>query len=294
MKYTRISISLLILILAFSILPLAKDSLFLSNGVITIVSNENGASNPHVVVNDGSITLNDKVYPILEVEGGNLSGVRQANVAVDIGYGDREYWGFTNTYGQLVYVYAAKIRLQDDRKEQVLPTGRYYSDEARVPGTERSDLDQGHVIADSLGGVSNAYNITPQDSILNRHGDQAYMEKVIRDANGCRDFYAIITYASSDTQIPTHYHIEYKLNKRQIVEEFDNIDPEVANLKLEETQSLNQLFDESETVAKIDTNHNGIISTKEAKAAGYKMPIKSTFWLYRYMIDGDGDGFVGE
>ena len=66
--------------------------------------------------------------------------------------------------------------------------------EADVPGTERSYLDQGHVIADSLGGVSNAYNITPQDSTLNRHGDQAYMEKVIRDAGGVTNFVAKISY----------------------------------------------------------------------------------------------------
>ena len=39
------------------------------------------------------------------------------------------------------------------------------------------------MIADSLGGVSNAYNITPQNSTLNRHGDQAYMEKAIRETN---------------------------------------------------------------------------------------------------------------
>lgn len=62
----------------------------------------------------------------------------------------------------------------------------------------------GHVIADSLGGVSNAYNITPQDSTLNRDGDQAYMEKVIRDAGGRSNFTAVITYPSTTTQIPSH------------------------------------------------------------------------------------------
>jgi beta-N-acetylhexosaminidase len=56
---------------------------------------------------------------------------------------------------------------------------RYNKSKANVSGTENSNLNQGHVIADSLGGVSNAYNITPQDSVLNRHGDQAYMERNI-------------------------------------------------------------------------------------------------------------------
>ncbi|EAD5352205.1 hypothetical protein EVB16_15050, partial [Listeria monocytogenes] len=44
------------------------------------------------------------------------------------------------------------------------------------------------------GGVSNAYNVTPQDSTLNRHGDQIYMESLIRSAGGVTDFEAIITY----------------------------------------------------------------------------------------------------
>ena len=104
-------------------------------------------------------------YKEIEVDGGDLSGYREASVVVDIGFGDRDYWAFTNQYGQLVRVVADKIVLQDDAAEPVLPDGRYYKDEADVPGTERSDMDKGHVIADSLGGVSNAYNITPQNGI---------------------------------------------------------------------------------------------------------------------------------
>lgn len=102
----------------------------------------------------------------------------------DIGFGDREYWAYTNEFVQLVRVVAAEIILQDDATEPVNSNGRYYDDEANVSGTENSNLDQGHVIADSLGGVSNAYNITPQDSVLNRHGDQAYMERNIVQAGG--------------------------------------------------------------------------------------------------------------
>jgi len=138
-------------------------------------------------------------YTLTEVDGGDLSGHRDANVVVDIGFGDRDYYAFTNEYGQLVKVIAKEIRLQDESTEPVLSTGRYYSDEAKVSRTKSSTLDEGHVIADSLGGVANAYNITPQNSTLNRHGDQAYMEKVIRDANGCTDFTAIITYPDNKT-----------------------------------------------------------------------------------------------
>ena len=165
-------------------------------------------------------------YKIIEVDGGDLSGHREPNVAVDIGFGDREYWAFTNEYGQLVKVVAKEIILQDDSKEPVNSKGRYYNDEAKVPGVENKNLDEGHVIADSLGGVSNAYNITPQNSTLNRHGDQAYMEKTIRNAGGCKDFEAIITYPNTTTQIPSHYSYTYTINGNVINDEFDNINPE--------------------------------------------------------------------
>ena len=91
-------------------------------------------------------------YALIEVYGGDLSGYRAANFVVDIGFGDREYWAYTNEYGQLVRVVAAEIILQDDATEPVNSNRRYYDDEAKVPGTENSNLDQGHVIADSLGG----------------------------------------------------------------------------------------------------------------------------------------------
>ncbi|MGP4079766.1 DNA/RNA non-specific endonuclease, partial [Pseudalkalibacillus sp. R45] len=97
-------------------------------------------------------------YERLEVDGGDLSGHREPNVVVDIGFGDREYWAFTNEHGQLVRVIADEIILQDDSTEPVSSSGRYYSDEAKVPGVESAILDEGHIIADSLGGVSNAYN----------------------------------------------------------------------------------------------------------------------------------------
>lgn len=71
-------------------------------------------------------------YKFIEVDGGDLSGYRQPNAVVNIGYGDREYWAFTNEYRQLVRVIANKIILQDDHNEPVLSTGRYYSDEAKV------------------------------------------------------------------------------------------------------------------------------------------------------------------
>lgn len=171
-------------------------------------------------------------YKLIEVDGGNLSGHREPNVVVDIGFGDREYYAFTNEYGQLVRVIAKEIILQNDKTEPVTSSGRYYPDEAKVPGVESKNLDEGHVIADSLGGVSNAYNITPQNSTLNRHGDQAYMEKAIREAGGCTDFEAIITYPNTTTQIPSHYSYTYTIRGNVIKDSFENINPDKYNDKL--------------------------------------------------------------
>lgn len=233
-------------------------------------------------------------YELITVDGGDQSGVREANVVVDIGYGDRAYWAFTNEYGQLVKVIAEEILLQDDSIESVTSKGRYYSDEANVPGTELVNYDQGHVIADSLGGVSNAYNITPQESTLNRYGDQAYMEKNIRDAGGCTNFEAVITYPNTTTQIPTHYHYTYTLMGNVIVEDFDNVNPDEVNKALVDNTTEDISVANDHDISSIDTNGNGKVTIAEAKAAGFKMPITSDHWLYQFMDDRDGDGMVGE
>lgn len=47
-------------------------------------------------------------------------------------------------------------------------------------------------------------------------------------------------------------------------------------------------------VSSVDANGNGQVTIKEAKAAGFSMPIYSDHWLYPYMGDRDGDGMVGE
>lgn len=238
-------------------------------------------------------------YKLIVVDGGDLSGHREPNVVVDIGFGNREYWAFTNEHGQLVRVIADEIILQEDSNEPVLSTGRYYADEAKVPGVESDVLDEGHIIADSLGGVANAYNITPQDSTLNRHGDQAYMEDVIRSAGGVTKFEAIITYPNTETQVPSHYQYTYTLKGNEIINAFDNVNPDEVNASLGLTDSEPSDSTSSNTsaegdVSSIDTNGNGQVTIKEAKAAGFRMPITSDHWLYKYMDDRDGDGMVGE
>lgn len=194
-----------------------------------------------------------------------------------------------------------------DATEPVNSNGRYYDDEAKVPGTENSNLDQGHVIADSLGGVANAYNITPQDSVLNRHGDQAYMERNIVQSGGATNFEAIITYPDTTTQIPSSYKYTYTINGRQVVDEFQNVNPDEYNAAQGLTGEGNSpsgssgiaaFAAPSETaggdVSAVDTNGNGQVTIQEAKNAGYAMPIYSSHWLYPYMDDRDGDGQVGE
>lgn len=214
-----------------------------------------------------TMDYNGVTYTIVEVDGGDKSGSRQANVAVDVGYGDRVYWAYTNEYGQLVNVTADQISIQDDTTEPVNSDGRYYDDEANVPGTEQDDLDQGHVIADSLGGVSNAYNITPENSTLNRNGDQAYMEKVIRDAGCCENFVATITYADTTTQIPSHYHFEYDLKGNHVVDDFDNVNPDEVNAKANTQSNGSDSSSNTASVAAVAGAAAGSSSTTQDTAA---------------------------
>ncbi|MGE7672917.1 DNA/RNA non-specific endonuclease [Lysinibacillus sp. NPDC094403] len=286
-----------------------------SQEVTTKNSEKEKTTTEKQVVEETSTQSKDQLfkgYKLIEVDGGDLSGHREPNVVVDIGFGDREYWSFTNEHGQIIRVIANEIVLQDDRNEPVTSSGRYYADEAKVPGVERADLDEGHVIADSLGGVSNAYNITPQDSTLNRHGDQAYMEDAIRKAGGATNFEAIITYPNTETQIPSHYKYTYTLKGNKIVDEFDNGNPDEINKSIGLTESKSTSSNKStnsnkstssnksnalnstEDISSVDTDGNGQVTIKEAKAAGYSMPITSDHWLYPYMQDNDNDGMVGE
>ena len=157
------------------------------------------------------------------------------------------------------------VTIQNDSKEPVNSKGRYYIDEAEVPRLESKDLYEGPVIAYSLGGVSNTYTITPQNSTLNRSGDQAYIEKVIIDAGGCTDFVAIITYPNTSTQISSHYSYTYTLKGNVINDEYDNINPNEANANLGITGQSDNSNSNSDTSANngaTTTTGTSILDTK--------------------------------
>lgn len=156
---------------------------------------------------------------------------RKANTVVRIGVTDdgvqREYYAVTNSTGQLVEVIAREIVVQNDDTETVTDDGRYCKRLPYIPGVGKG-FDRGHVIADSLGGQSNLYNLTPQNSMLNRHGDQAFIEDQIRKAGGAADFHAVITYPDEHSDVPSRYSIAYSLEDTPRVRTFANIDPDSA------------------------------------------------------------------
>ncbi len=159
-----------------------------------------------VYFNYPEIDLNN--YKEIKVDDCDNSGMRQANVIVDIGSGDRKYYSLTNENQQVVYAFAKEIELQNGDEES--SNGRLCADEAKVKGTELDNYDEGHIIADSLGGVSNAYNITPEDAYINRFGEQAIFESEVRDAlntgSTVTNLYARIIYPNNTTMIPIAYY----------------------------------------------------------------------------------------
>ena len=203
-------------------MPKHKSFVFL--GLLLLVS---GCSSNDVV--NVEQTTNDTNIKEISVNACDLSGKRQPNVKVNIGYNDknikRNYYAYTNEYGQVVKVTADKLILQS--KEEENNDGRYCKDEAKVKGTENKDYDEGHIIADSLGGVSNAYNITPQKSTVNRKGGAQYnleeeFRSILSNHGDITDLSVIIEYPDTKTQTPTKYKFSWKQNGSKRNLEFEN------------------------------------------------------------------------
>lgn len=241
-------------------------------------------------------------YKTLKVKGGDTSGKRKANVKVDIGYGSRVYWSYTNKYGQVTKVTAKKIVKQNPKTEKLTSQGRYYANEAKVRGTELKDMDQGHIIADDLGGVANAYNITPQHYTVNR-GEMKKIENLIKK-QGAKNLTVTINYPDKKTLTPSSYTYTFtsKGKKHKYVlknkksKDTTKTTTTTSTTKTTNTSTTTKDVSVSEWLKKLDTNNNGKITITEAKAGKVTMPVKKsdTPNLYSLMSDTDKDGLVGE
>lgn len=148
------------------------------------------------------------------------------------------------------------------------------------------------MIADSLGGVSNAYNITPQDSTLNRHGDQAYMEKAIRESGGCTDFEAIITYPNTETQIPSSYSFTYTINGKKVHDIFENINPEKINDFISTSDVIIKELDKKQEYIILENTSNQAIDITGWKIVSVRgMQI---FTFDSYILEGNSIVIVGD
>lgn len=213
-------------------------------------------------------------YTYIEVDGGDLSGHREPNVVVDVGFGEREYYAFTNQYAQVDKLVAKKVILQDENTEPVNSKGRYYDQQADVPGVESATLDRGHILADSLGGEACSYNITPQDSVVNRKTDMPEIENQIREAGGCTDMLVIITYPNSETQIPSTYSYEYKIDGQTYKKVFTNgkdneTKPQKAESTNEHSKNGSVIITEVEKVKEFITLINN--SNQDINLDGWKI-----------------------
>ena len=102
------------------------------------------------------------------------------------------------------------------------------------------------------------------------------MEKVIRDARGCTNFVATITYPNTSPQIPSSYKYEYTVKGNKVVDEFKNTNSEIVKDDKDDTHNTSNIINNEKTeFVKIDTNGNGKVTISEAKATGYSMPIYS-------------------
>lgn len=97
--------------------------------------------------------------------------------------------------------------------------------------------------------------------------------------------------------IPINLDVQYTLRGNVIVDKFENMNPDEVNTSLGltgRTPSNSTSSNTNNDILSVDTNGNGQVTIKEAKEAGFKMPITSDHWLYPYMDDRDNDGMVVE
>ena len=104
---------------------------------------------------------------------------------------------------------------------------------------------------------------------------------------GATNFEAIITYPNTSTQIPSSYQYTYTIKGTKVVDKYDNVNPDEVNassgLTDNKTSNSNQtntnVSNQTGDISSVDTNGNGKVTIKEAKDAGYSMPITCDHWL---------------
>ncbi len=162
-----------------------------------------------------------------DIDQQDLSGSREKNKKVDIGFDDpyatRDYWAYTNKNEQLTYVEADEIIIQNDILESEWMEGgnRYSPTQAAVSESENAGMQKGHVIADSLGGTSTAYNIAPEADRLNDQTGSPQREletKILNhgleqpnnpDFPAAENFRARLYYKDPRTNTPSKYYVSF-------------------------------------------------------------------------------------
>lgn len=139
------------------------------------------------------------------------------NVKVNIGAGDREYYAYTNEHGQLQYITADTITIQDEQSEVVNADGNYCDQPADI--AKDTGYTNTYIIADSLGGASNAYNLIPGGISTS---NLAEIENDILENGGATEFNAYFEYSDSETNVPHTIQISYKINEGLVEYQFNN------------------------------------------------------------------------
>lgn len=131
------------------------------------------------------------------------------------------------------------------------------------------------------------YRITPYFEGDNLLASGVYMEGMSIEDNGEGLMFHIYV-----PNIQPQVNIDYATGQSWVDVQVEEIVEEAPVETVEEVPVL-ETSPEGD-MSSIDTNGNGQVTIKEAKAAGFSMPIYSDHWLYQYMDDRDGDGMVGE
>lgn len=153
---------------------------------------------------------------LINIDVCSQSIVREPNVKVDIGYGNRAYYGYTNEYGQLVYVTADSLQLQNSNTEQLID-GQYCNTQTNESNTS-DEYNSGHAIGDELGGVSNSYNLFPQLTEMNNGKFkelEQHIESAMYQGSEVTDLRIEISYSSPEDTIPYSYEISFKIDNTE-------------------------------------------------------------------------------